>query len=89
MLSLSSSAVFLLSFAVTIYAFTDRTKSPLFSFLVEHWIPLVFVPALLPCLALVRLAHLRFLRQSDIPFFDGWFIHLAILLPYVLLLAIA
>ena len=44
--------------------------------------PLVFVPTLLPCFAFVRLIRLRLLEKRRIPFFDGWFVHLAILVPY-------
>jgi len=58
-LSLVSSSVFLLSFALTFYAVATRTLNPLVSLLNDYWIPLIFVPAILPCFALLRLAHLR------------------------------
>ena len=85
-LSLASSSVFLLTIAVYLYGVTNLTTSPIISFLTEPWLALLFVPALLPCVALLRLIYLRFLRKFGVPFFDGWFIHLIILLPYVITL---
>ena len=87
-LSLASSLVFLLSFALSFYAVAGLPPSPFFSFLTEHWIPLIFVPVLVPCIALARLFHLRFVKKMDIPFFDGWFIHLVILLPYAIMVPV-
>ena len=84
-LSLASSLVFLLSFALSFYAVASLPPSPFFSFLTEHWNPLIFVPMLVPFIALLRLFHLRFVRKTDIPFLDGWFIHLIILLPYAIM----
>lgn len=81
-LSLASSSVFLLSFCAFLYAFANRTSSSLSAFVAEYGVPLVFVPTLLPCFALVRLIRLRLLEKRRIPFFDGWFVHLAILMPY-------
>ena len=86
MLSLASSSIFLLIIVVFFFTITNQTTSPLFAFIARHGGPLLFVPVLLPCFALVRLARLRFLRKSRVPFFDGWFIHLAILLPYAIVL---
>ncbi len=68
---------------------TNQSISRFFAFIAEHGLPLVFVPALLPIYALVRLARLSFLDKCHIPFLDGWFIHLAILLPYAILAAAA
>ena len=86
LLSLAASWVFLLSFA-GLYAVTKWATSPLSSFLIEHGIPLLLVPAaVLPSFALLRLTYLGFTKKSYAPFFDGWFIHLVILTPYVIVL---
>lgn len=85
-LSLASSWILVLTFAVYLYVVTNVTSSSAIDLLGEHSILLLFVPALLPCFALVRLIRMRVLEKIYIPFFDGWFIHLIILLPYVITL---
>ncbi len=85
-LSLASSSIFLLSFAAALYAIANSGTSPLLSSLAEYWVPLLFVPATLPLFALFRLPYLQFVRKTHIPFVDGWFIHLAIVLLYAFVL---
>ncbi len=88
-LSLVSSAVFLLTVVVWVLTATNHATSPLFAFLARHGAPLLFVPVLLPCFSLVRLTRRLLLTRKPAPFLDGWLIHLAILLPYAILLRAA
>ena len=84
--SLASSSVFLLTFVACILTAVYEGTNPFFTFLARHGAPLLLVPVLLPCFSLTRLARNRLLRRRRAPFFDGWFIHLFILLPYVIML---
>ena len=78
MLSLASSVVFLASVAFLILSpIREWGTPPVVVFLA------IFVPVVLPVASLVILARRRFLQKENIPFFDGWFIHLVILVPYV------
>ena len=85
-LSLASSIVFLLSFAVVLATVRNRTASPFFALIANHGALLISVPTLIPCLGVVRLTRLRLLEKRHTPFVDGWLIHLAILLPCTIFL---
>ena len=85
-LSLASSSVFLLTVVVFTLTVVYQGTNPLFTILARHGAPLLLVPVLLPCFSLTRLVRNRLLRRRRVPFFDGWFIHLFILLPYVIML---
>jgi len=82
-LSLASSWVFLASFALFVFA-TTQTLNPLGSILSDYQCPLIILPTILPCFSLLRLVRLRLASKVHIPFFDGWFIHIVILTPYVI-----
>ncbi len=67
----------------------NHAASPFFAFVARHGLPLLFVPVLLSCFSLVRLTRRLLLTRKPAPFIDGWLIHLAILLPYAILLRAA
>ena len=88
-LSLVSGLVFLFSFVVYLFFDKLRTISSLIDGFGEYAFLFVLVPVIIPMLALVRLIRLRVCEDRVIPFFDGWFVHLLILVPYVIAFIIA